>query len=125
MAYRPATHPHRRTVVVPRALWQAVEAAADRELVDYSRVIRAALLAAEGAPAERGRPDGRVATTERHAIRLCSECIARVRAAMGPATQAGALRALLADGLTRDWRAQLRRAEMGDAWTEVAVGVPS
>lgn len=116
MAYRPSTHPHRRTVVVPQALWQAVEAAAERELVDYSRVIRAALLAAESAPAERGRPDGRVGTTERHAIRLCGACVERIRAAMGPATAAGAFRALLADGLGRDWRAQLRRAEMGDAF---------
>lgn len=117
MSYRPTTHPHRVSVTLPVALWQRVEAAAKREMVDYSRVIRAALLAAMAPRVEVGRPDARIDATERHSIRLCSACISRVRAETGSGAAASALRTLLADGLTRDWRAQLRRAEMGDAWT--------
>ena len=116
MSYRPTTHPHHTTVIMPHALWQRVEAAADRELCDYSRVIRAAILGAGEAPAGVGGVDNRRAPTYRHALRLCSACVERIRAETGGLSKARALRALVADGLTRDWRAQLRRAEMGDAW---------
>ena len=118
MSYRPTTHPHRVTVIVPRSLWAAVLAESVRLNCDPSIVARAAILAAQSYAGPMQSVDNRLEPTERRALRLCEVCAART--VSGPGTAASALRALVADGLTRDWRAQLRRAEMGDAWREDA-----
>ena len=117
MRYRFATHPHRVTIGFDAALWQRVRAAAESVNPTYPQhgaVVRAAILAADPNPAPY-RTGARFAVASRRALRLCSACAGRFDGAP-------AMRALVADGLNRDWKAQLRRAEMGDAWREVAGG---
>lgn len=118
MSYRPTTHPTRVTVTLPLALSKRIDGGAGADH-DRSAVIRAAIFAAGDLGADVPRPEPRMADTVRHALRLCGASRARVLQEVDSGrTFAGALRALVADGLTRDWRAQLRRAEMGDAWRD-------
>jgi hypothetical protein len=105
-----------------------VRSAAEVEGVSMPVVLRAAILAAEPlavdglalsrATTQTGRPAQGAGPLPRTGVRLCGACDRRIQvlATKHRVALSVAARALIADGLKRDWSAHVTQATQGDLW---------
>lgn len=126
--YRPPTHPHRMMVRLDGGTRGYVRSAAEVEGVSMPVVLRAAILAAEPlqvdglalsrATTQTGRPAQGAGPLPRTGVRLCGACHGRIDALATKhrVSLSTAARALIADGLKRDWYAHVGQAIQGDLW---------
>lgn len=125
--YRPPTHPHRMMV--------RLDADTRTQVMDVAWagvpmpvVLRAAILAAlplevdglalSRATTQTGRPAQGAGPLPRTGLRLCGACDRRIQllSAKRRVALSVAARALIADGLKRDWSAHVTQATQGDLW---------
>ena len=126
--YRPPTHPHRMMVRLGGGTRGYVRSAAEVEGVSMPVVLRAAILAAEPshvdgpallrATSHTGHPFRGEGPSPRTGMRLCGACHGRIGALATEhrVSLSVAARALIADGLKRDWSAHVGQAIQGDLW---------
>jgi hypothetical protein len=126
--YRPPTHPHRMMVRLDGGVRGYVRSAAEVDGVSMPVVLRAAILAAlplevnglalSRATTQTGRPAQGAGPLPRTGLRLCGACHGRIGslATEHRVTLSVAARALIADGLKRDWSAHVGQAIQGDLW---------
>ncbi len=126
--YRVSTHPHRMMVRLDGGTRGYVRSAAEVEGVSMPVVLRAAILAAlplevdglalSRATTQTGRPAQGAGPLPRTGLRLCFACHWRIAvfADDHSVSLSTAARALIADGLKRDWSAHVGQAIQGDLW---------
>jgi hypothetical protein len=126
--YRPPTHPHRMMVRLDDATRGRVRLASVAQGVAMPVVLRAAILAAlplevdglalSRATTQTGRPAQGAGPLPRTGVRLCGLCHGRIDAlaTKDRVSLSTAARALIADGLKRDWSAHVGQAIQGDLW---------
>ncbi len=126
--YRVSTHPHRMMVRLDAATRTHVLCAAELAAVPMPVVLRAAIIAAlplevdglalSRATTQTGRPAQGAGPLPRTGLRLCGACDRRIQvlATKHRVALSVAARALIADGLKRDWSAHVVQATQGDLW---------
>ncbi len=126
--YRVSTHPHRMMVRLDDAARGRVRLASVAQGVSMPAVLRAAILAAlplevdglalSRATTQTGRPAQGAGPLPRTGLRLCCACDRRIQvlATKHRVALSVAARALIADGLRRDWSAHVTQATQGDLW---------
>ncbi len=125
--YRVSTHPHRMKLRLDGTTHEYIAAAVYRDGTPRAVLLRAAILAADSAQVDglalsrASSRTGGAAHGAKHpgvALRVCGECRARIVALAHKhvVPEAVAARALITDGLSRDWEAHVTQATQGDLW---------